>query len=145
MTIKQKLAAQKILENHGNISRAMLEVGYSPATAKTPQNLTQSKGWNELIEKYLPDDKLLQKHDEALEATKTVSAVKTSRDATADSTDFIDVPDYPTRLRAVELGYKVKGRLLDAGVSISGEKVIAILGGATVQNVSEDNGHGQDS
>jgi hypothetical protein len=48
-TLKQKLAVDKIVENHGNVSRAMLEVGYDPDTAKNPKNLTESKGFKELM------------------------------------------------------------------------------------------------
>ena len=48
-TIKQKTAFNKIVENRGNISKTMREVGYSKKTAKNPKNLTQSIGWQELL------------------------------------------------------------------------------------------------
>lgn len=124
MTIKQTLTAQKVLESNGMkpVSEAMLEAGYPPSTAKNPQQLTKSKGWKELMDKYLPDDKLLKKHDEALEATKW-------NDFTGEREE-----DHQVRLKAVELGYKLKKKLGDTGVNIFGEKVIAILGGASVPN-----------
>jgi len=53
------MAVQKIVENGGNVSRSMIEVGYSPATAKTPDKLTDSKGYQELLNEYLPDDFIL--------------------------------------------------------------------------------------
>lgn len=105
MTIKQKKAIENVVENGGNVSRAMLDAGYSPATAKTPQKLTETKAWTELMEDYLPDDKLLAKHQEALEATKIHGSL-TEPDR--------EVPDIPTRLKAVELGYKLKRKMLDA-------------------------------
>ena len=74
MTIKQKIAIEKVVENHGNVSRAMLEAGYDPTTAKNPKNLTQSKSWMVLMDQYIPDDKLLAKHEEALEAVKPIGA-----------------------------------------------------------------------
>lgn len=49
-----------VAENGGNISKAMRDAGYSPQTAKTPQKLTQSASWQELMEAYLPDDMLLR-------------------------------------------------------------------------------------
>lgn len=49
-TIKQRKALDRIVENGGNVSRAMMEVGYSPMTAKTPQKLTESIGFRELCE-----------------------------------------------------------------------------------------------
>jgi hypothetical protein len=107
-TLKQKLAAQKVVENGGNIGKAMVGAGYSAATAKTPQKLTESKAWPALLEQYLPDVKLLDKHNEALEAKKVITS-HTELDRV--------VPDMPTRLKAVELGYKVKGRLRDATIA----------------------------
>lgn len=61
-TLKQKAAILKIAENHGNVSKTMLQVGYTHNTAKKPSNLTNSKGWEELLEKYLPDDYLLKRN-----------------------------------------------------------------------------------
>ncbi len=59
-TKRQKLAVAKMVENGGNASRAMIEAGYSPATAKTPSKLTDSAGYEELMDAYLPDDMLLR-------------------------------------------------------------------------------------
>ena len=49
-TIKQKKAVNKIIENHGNVSKSMREVGYRESTCKNPKNLTESKGFKELCE-----------------------------------------------------------------------------------------------
>lgn len=51
-TVKQKKAFDIAVENGGNMSRAMREAGYSPATAKTPDKLTKSDGYKELMEEY---------------------------------------------------------------------------------------------
>lgn len=49
-------------------------------------------------------------------------------------------PDFNVRRGYWETLLKLKGKLRDTqGVNISGEKVIAILGGATVQNVQTNN------
>lgn len=69
-TIKQKKAFNRVVENGGNVSRAMMEVGYSPATAKTPQKLTTSKSWEELMKTYLNDDELGKRHKELLNSTR---------------------------------------------------------------------------
>lgn len=58
-TIKQKKALDKIVENHGNISKAMREAGYDDTTAKNPKNLTQSKGFIKLCEERGLTDELL--------------------------------------------------------------------------------------
>ncbi len=112
-TLKQEAAVKVIVENHGNISKAMKEVGYTDATAKNPSNLTNSLGFKELMQKYLPDDKVLRTHDEALTANKVISAKIIGANANENTDDFIEVPDHPTRLKAVELAYKVGGKLKD--------------------------------
>ncbi len=58
-TTKQKLAASKIVENRGNVSKSMRQAGYSPKTAKNPKNLTKSKGFAELCRRYGLTDSLL--------------------------------------------------------------------------------------
>lgn len=58
-TLKQRKAVERIIENRGNVSRSMLEVGYSEMSAKNPSNLTESKGYKELCEEYGLTDKLV--------------------------------------------------------------------------------------
>lgn len=75
-TQKQKAAASRILENHGNVSKTMLEVGYSPATAKNPMELTESKGWKELMGEHLSDDVTLRRHEEIIAFGEDKDAIK---------------------------------------------------------------------
>ena len=75
-TIKQKKAFNKIVENRGNVSKTMLEVGYAPSTAKNPMELTESKGWKELMGEYLPDEMTLRRHQEIIEAGEDKDSVK---------------------------------------------------------------------
>lgn len=115
MTIKQAEALKKIAENHGNVSRTMLEVGYSPNTAKKPSNLTDSKAWKKAMETQLPDDKLLEAHSDALTAMKW-------NDFTGEREK-----DHQVRLKAVELGYKVKGRLQSGNTfNVEEQKILVI-------------------
>lgn len=88
VTLRQKAAFDKVVENGGNISRAMMEVDYSPATAKTPQKLTESKGWKTLCEQAgLTDDFLIKALKEDIEKKPQ------------------------NRKPELELGFKVIGRL----------------------------------
>lgn len=48
-TAKQRQAVNKIVENRGNVSKAMREAGYDETTAKNPKNLTDSKGYRALL------------------------------------------------------------------------------------------------
>lgn len=68
--MKQKEAAKKTVEYHGNVGKAMRAVGYSPNTAKNPKILTGSKGWEKLMEKHLSDKKLAEVHDGLLNSTR---------------------------------------------------------------------------
>lgn len=58
-TEKQKRAVNKIVENGGNVSKAMRDVGYSPATAENPSKLTESKGFMELMDELGLTDNLI--------------------------------------------------------------------------------------
>ena len=69
-TIKQKQAVKALVGNGGNVTQAMLEAGYSPNTANTPQKLTNSDGWKELMGTLLSDEDLIEKHKELLNSTR---------------------------------------------------------------------------
>lgn len=58
-TQRQKKALLKVVENHGNVSKAMRDVGYDETTAKNPKNLTDSKGFKELCEEFGLTDELI--------------------------------------------------------------------------------------
>lgn len=68
-TIKQRRAAEKLVGNGGNVTQAMISAGYSKETANTPQKLTDSEGFKELMGKVLNDDLLIKKHKELLESS----------------------------------------------------------------------------
>ena len=51
-TIKQREAFKEMVENGGNVSRAMINVGYSKQTAKSPHKLTNSIGYRQLLDEY---------------------------------------------------------------------------------------------
>ena len=77
-TIKQEKALKQIIENHGNISKAMRDVGYEENTVKNPKNLTDSKGFKELLAK-IDDQPLLDRlNDIALQGSErsSISAIK---------------------------------------------------------------------
>jgi hypothetical protein len=103
-TIKQKRALMKVVENGGNITKAMKDVGYSLATVNNPDVLTSSKGWQELLNEFLPDGILLKTELEGLGATKII---------TSGAEPNIEVPDHPTRHKYLETGLKIKGKIKD--------------------------------
>lgn len=106
-TIKQKNVFKKIAENHGNISKSMLQVGYSPNTAKKPQNLTESKGWQELMQEYLPDSLLAERHRELLDK-REIHFIK-GEDGKGES-ELLDTPDTNAVTKGLDMAYKIGGR-----------------------------------
>ena len=96
-TLKQEQAVKNLLDTNGNVAKAMKMAGYTKATANQPAVLTQSKGFKELMQKYLPAQKLFKAHEDALEADKY-------NDFTGERE-----PDHRTRLDAAKVGYKLYG------------------------------------
>ena len=80
-TPRQELAAKKIVENlksdkpldKGEI---LENVGYSEGIAKSPNVVLESKGFKEILDKLLPDDKLAKKHEQLLEDEKSEIQIK---------------------------------------------------------------------
>lgn len=63
ISLKAKNVAKILAENHGMaMGEAMIRAGYSPITALKPSNLTQSKGWQELMDEYLPQENVAKVH-----------------------------------------------------------------------------------
>lgn len=89
-TAKQVKAVEAMVENGGIASRAMEEAGYSPNTAKTPQKLTESKGFQEICEEYGLTDSLI--------IESLVDDIKLKPQ---------------NRKPELELGAKIKGMLID--------------------------------
>ena len=88
-TLKQKKAIDNMVGNGGNVTKAMIDAGYSPNTANTPQKLTTSVAFAELLEAYLPDDMLLGALSEDIEEKKA------------------------NRKAELELAFKLKGKMVD--------------------------------
>ena len=118
-TNKQKQLAKKILQNPSmEMGEAMREVGYSENTR--PHDVANTESWNNLVERMLPNDKVLLRHAEGLDATKVVSS-HTEPDYT--------VPDHGVRKQYVELAYKVKGKLKENVVQVlnQGEMTVEFI------------------
>jgi hypothetical protein len=104
-TVKQQKALANLVENGGNVSKAMRDAGYSAAMVKNPQKLTQSQAFQYLMEQSgITDEKLTTVLKEGLDATKAVVMGKESTES------FVDVqPDYQMRHKYLETALKLKG------------------------------------
>lgn len=103
-TERQKKAFTKVLENGGNVSKAMKESGYSDAMAKNPQKLTQSQAFQKFMEDAgVTNQKLADVLKDGLNASKTIVMGK-------EEDSFVDIqPDHPTRHKFLETALKIKG------------------------------------
>jgi len=100
-TTKQKQAV-KVVINGGTPSEGMKEANYAPSVVRNPQVLTESKGWKELVDQYIPDKDLAKVHKEGLKAKRFIAETQYQEAA--------EVPDYSTRHKFLESGYKLKGK-----------------------------------
>lgn len=144
-TEKQKKAISNVVENGGNVSRAMKDAGYSEQTAKNPSKLTDSKAWNELMDKYLPDKSLAKIHNEGLKATTNKPHLIDRDDKGRPVYDYIPEEDYQTRHRYLDTAYKLKGKyaadkIEHSGIILTLEKEIAEQNG--LNEITSDNSPG---
>lgn len=109
-TPKQRLAAEKYLENLRAenpklLSEVLKEAGYSDTMSTTPSQVTNSKGFLQVLEEAgVTDNKLSQVMAEGLAATKAVVMGIKSEES------FVDVqPDYAIRHKYLETALKTKG------------------------------------
>ena len=105
--IRQKKLAVKIMENNGiSVSKAMKEVGYSDNYSKNPQTVTSTKSWQELMEEYLPDSLIAEKHQALLNKKEQV-VIRDGKTSEIVITDEIDANAVKA---GIDMAYKVKGK-----------------------------------
>lgn len=74
-TLRQKKVVEILSENIGKKQpftwgEVLLGAGYSIQTSKTPKRVTETKGFQELLEETLPDDLLAETHKDLLKTTR---------------------------------------------------------------------------
>ena len=109
-TENQKIVFEKVAKKvrKGDkvaVSREMQGV-YSDSFSKEPSRLIQSKGWQELMEQHLPEKDLLKVHREGLKAGKKIFK---NNNATGEIEEVGVEPDYATRHKYLDTGYKLRG------------------------------------
>lgn len=157
-TLRQRIAVKKLSEIIGNskgqknisIGRILKEAGYSDETAKTPQLVTESKGFKEELNVLMSDKTIIKTHGELFGAVKlnkmtfdnNLSDIQIKkiiesaagykvRDIvrTKDSNQVICYywsPDGMTRLKAIDMGYKIKNLYPDNKTEKESEQPIIV-------------------
>lgn len=119
------------------IGRAMVKAGYSKETSLKPTLLTKTKGWQELMEKYLPDESLIKIHKEGLSATTKKPHLIDRDDKGRPIYDYIDEDDYAVRHRYLETAYKLKKRLSETNITNNDVKVLVLPSAVISKNKLE--------
>jgi len=131
LTLKQRKWIKEYLDC-GNATKAAMKV-YDTENRESAAQI----GWENLRkldysyfleEAGITDDLIQKKIMEGSDATKTVSAVKTTKEAGADSTDFIDVPDFIARHKYLETTLKLKKRMEDKENGSTGNNITVVIG-----------------
>lgn len=107
-TQKQKLAVDNLVESRGSVSSAMRKAGYTNKSAKNPKNLTESKGWAELMEEKLPDKLLVNKHKELLTVPIKIKLRTRQRGNIIDEEETKQLDTFAIS-KGLEMAYKLKG------------------------------------
>ena len=103
-TKRQKNALNKIVENGGNVSKAMRDAGYSKETAKSPSKLLDSKGFMQLMDELgLTDDLIVSALVEDISAKKG------------------------NRVAELGLAVKMRGRIIEKADITSNGKELGVL------------------
>lgn len=133
-TPNQEAAAKETLENLGkgkkvSLGKILRKHGYSEAVAKNPKIVTESKGWQQLLEEALPDSLLSSVHKRLVNKKEKI--------VVGVGKGFTEIEDtgqpHSDALKAVEMGYKLKGRLVQKTDITSDGKPIVLIDAATSQ------------
>lgn len=126
-TIKEKRFVKEYLKS-GNATEAAAKVydvsNLNSAHAIGSQNLQRLTISDELDKIGLTDSKIASVLLDAIDAQKTVSSYNTNREANAETDDFIDIPDWQARLKAIEITAKMKGHFIEKrDITSKGERI----------------------
>lgn len=104
-TIRHKVAFKEVVKG-SSLTKAMKVAGYSDETAKRTNKLTNTKGWQELIDKYISEEKLTQVLADGLGATRfQFMGLKEGN---------VEVEDHSVRHKYLETGLKIRGKLKES-------------------------------
>ena len=121
MATKRQIAAvDNLVENGGNVTQAMKEAKYSPATYNNPKVLTESDGYKELmsaIDKEITPELIAERHKELLNK-RELAIVEYKKDGNSEVFEVLDQPDTQAVKAALDMSYKMKGVYKDNNTNI---------------------------
>lgn len=132
--IKHKRVLKYMSENGSSMKEALIACGYSKSVSEAPSKVTGTKSWKQLLNQYLPEDKLLKVHEQQMNSWKLQSmlfqkqvpdedifelmeqvncVVKKVVEIPTGKLVFYITPDNQSRNKALEMGLKLHKKLTD--------------------------------
>lgn len=131
--LKHQRVLKELAENGGNMGDAIRKAGYSESVALTPSKLTNTKSWKAVVEEYLPDELVAQKHRELLDAKKIVRLVKNGK-----VVEYEDV-DYQALAKGLDMAHKIRGSYkMEPEVENKGLSLAELLGKGALDHSSRN-------
>jgi len=96
---------EELQKNGGRLAPAVIAAGYAPSMANHPTHITESRSWKQLMEEYLPEDKVALRHQELLDKRERRGVY----DLKGKLTGYVDEPETAAVTRALEMAYKLRG------------------------------------
>lgn len=103
-TTRAKLAIKNIGKTRTE-EEALVNAHYSPSYARSGQ-IKKTKGWQELMDKYLPDELIAKRHQELINK-RDVKVVKTQDGQ--EVAEVLDQPETQAVSKGIDMAYKLKG------------------------------------
>jgi len=104
--MRMRKAAKHLAENGCSLGAAMRAAGYSETIARVPSKITQSRTWQELMDEFIPESLLAQKHNELLHSDNSQAVSK-----------------------GLEMGYKLRGTFAPEKKHVTGTlSLVSALG-----------------
>jgi hypothetical protein len=116
-SLRMRKAAKILMENKGkSLSGAMRKAGYPATTAKNPQQVTKSKSWQQLMDEYLPQEFVAEKHKELFLAEDVVFIPRGKKILERRR------PDHAARRAAIDMAHKLRGSFAPEKIELSKRK-----------------------
>jgi hypothetical protein len=103
-TIRQRKAFKEVVRG-STIKDAMIKAKYSLTTANRTNKLTRTKGWQELLDKNLSDEKITAIHNKLL--NKRESFIVSDGAKEGSHVEFTEQP-HSDAAKAIDMAYKLK-------------------------------------
>src|SRR3990167_6024130 len=124
-TTRAKLAVKNLGKSRTE-EQALLSANYSPSYARSGQ-IKGTAGWNELMEKNLPDNLLARKHREGLNAVVKKPQLVDRDDKGRPVYEYIPEEDYSTRHKYLDTAYKLKRRYPKEETGVPNNNLVVIV------------------